>query len=247
MKAKPYTKWTITAVILGGLWLAWNVTYPSGTWRYKMTVEVETPEGVKTGSAVREVSIQLTPKLTPETKPKIKLQGEAVVVDLGTRGLVFALIKGFKVGVDHGKLLPFYAFNFEGTPISRAGLRYFSNLHGEIAELKPDLHPFFVRFRNISDPKTVEYLIDLENCPSDHSGKKNFCQDGDHFEKAFGAGVKLKSVVIEMTKDSITQEVDKYLPWLKQLHGYLSGKHAKFTNEPYDSLDSGDFRSKGSE
>jgi hypothetical protein len=36
---------------------ALNEKPPSGTWRYKMTVEVETPEGIKSGLAVREVTI----------------------------------------------------------------------------------------------------------------------------------------------------------------------------------------------
>jgi len=36
--------------------VAMDDSYVSGTWRYKMTVVVETPEGIKSGSAVREVS-----------------------------------------------------------------------------------------------------------------------------------------------------------------------------------------------
>jgi hypothetical protein len=36
-----------------------EVTPLAGSWRYKMTVEVETPEGLKTGSAVREVFFRI--------------------------------------------------------------------------------------------------------------------------------------------------------------------------------------------
>jgi len=33
-------------LLCGGALLAWHIVYPSGTWRYKMTVVVETPEGI---------------------------------------------------------------------------------------------------------------------------------------------------------------------------------------------------------
>ena len=39
------------------------------TWRYKITIEVETPEGEKIGTAIRQVTAQLNPQITPETHP----------------------------------------------------------------------------------------------------------------------------------------------------------------------------------
>ena len=63
------------------------------TWNYRITVEIDTPEGIKSGSAVRKVVATLQPKVTPETKQvSHRVYGEAVVIDLGKRGVVFALI-----------------------------------------------------------------------------------------------------------------------------------------------------------
>jgi hypothetical protein len=80
---------SIAVLLIAGIAVAKQI-YPSATLRYKVTVEIETPEGIKTGSAVREVFIQRQPEL-PESGPDIKPKGEAVVIDLGKRGVVFAL------------------------------------------------------------------------------------------------------------------------------------------------------------
>ena len=61
-------------LIIGGVTFAYAMSELNGnksySWRYKMTVEIETPEGIKTGSAVREVTILFTP--TGNTHPKDK-------------------------------------------------------------------------------------------------------------------------------------------------------------------------------
>ena len=59
MKRIPKSVWflVVLAVLYGSAKLIWRQAYPSGSWRYKMTVVVQTPEGIKTGSAVREVDV----------------------------------------------------------------------------------------------------------------------------------------------------------------------------------------------
>jgi len=64
----------------------------SGTWRYRVTVEIETPEGIKSGSAVRELSVG-TPLINlPDAGNPGRIRGEAVVIDLGVIGKVFSLL-----------------------------------------------------------------------------------------------------------------------------------------------------------
>ena len=46
---------TIVLVLVAGTAFAMSDYIVPSTWRYKITVEVETPEGIKSGSAVREV------------------------------------------------------------------------------------------------------------------------------------------------------------------------------------------------
>jgi len=48
---------SIAAAVLGGMGYFWyQSNYPTCTFRYKLTAEVNTPDGVKTGSSVIEVS-----------------------------------------------------------------------------------------------------------------------------------------------------------------------------------------------
>jgi hypothetical protein len=59
-------KFLVLAGLLAAIYIAWDTAYPHGTMRYKMTVTVETPEGIKTGFAVREVSMRRYPQILPE-------------------------------------------------------------------------------------------------------------------------------------------------------------------------------------
>lgn len=81
---KNLPKWAryllIVVVVIIAANAAWSAAFASGTWRYKMTVTVETPEGLKTGSAVREVYVARGLKITPESLPHVKVTGEAVVL-----------------------------------------------------------------------------------------------------------------------------------------------------------------------
>ncbi|PZP55643.1 MAG: hypothetical protein DI586_06155, partial [Micavibrio aeruginosavorus] len=59
----------IIMAVCAGVSMAWEAKYPSGTWRYKITINIDTPDGVKTGSAVREVTVSRGIALTPESGP----------------------------------------------------------------------------------------------------------------------------------------------------------------------------------
>ena len=68
--------------------------YPSATIRYRMTVEVETPEGLKTGSSVIETTIQSGPRMGDAGGVSYQYRGEAVAVDLPGGNTLFALMTG---------------------------------------------------------------------------------------------------------------------------------------------------------
>jgi hypothetical protein len=122
------------------------------TWRYKMTVVVETPEGIKTGSAVREMG-NSTPLIDlPDVGNPASVRGEAVTVDLGARGVFFALIS-------HQSDLEFYnAFPTRG-PSTPAGIKYYSKLPvGTKSALNPHNppgYPDLVTFTDMNDPNSV--------------------------------------------------------------------------------------------
>jgi len=203
--------------------------YVSGTWRYRMAVSIETPEGMKASSAVREVYVRTGRSFFPGTGgAKIKVTGEAAVIDLGPRGLVFALMRGDKMGVDYGADVFLYTFGRKGGvgSLTPEGVRYFNSLPvGTTEDLTHDADklPMFVRFKDINDPKTVERVD-----PADMAA-------------TLGAGVRLKAVSIEITDAPVTEGIEKYLPWLGPLQGrYLNGKHTS-RGSPF-GLYGGDFQ-----
>ncbi|MBK8174859.1 MAG: hypothetical protein IPK66_06190 [Rhodospirillales bacterium] len=207
------------AGILAATSVACSQMFPSGTWRYRMTVAVETPEGLKTGSAVREVTVRRGIALTPESLPSVQSKGEAVAVDLGQRGVLFALISY------DDYLTVFSAFGWTSGGTTPDGIKYFSNLKDAKATLTPKQYPMLVTFKDISDPKTVERVIETDWCrEKDENGtciKEEFFVKADHFEELFGRGVKLKEITIEMVNDPVTWGIQNKLPWLSQYYGQM--------------------------
>lgn len=193
--------------------------YPSTKIRYKMTVEVETPEGIKTGSAVREISMVSRPMLLGESNDThVKLEkGEAVVVDLGQRGVLFSLLTNpAGTSASHPIWALFNAFPSlcpEGD-VSRCGIRYYSALKdtGQV-EIKEKDYPMLVRFRDLNDARTVERAIEMEVCLDPESVNSSFCIKKDRFEEFFGQGVRLRSIKVEITEEiPSVGNVEKILP-----------------------------------
>lgn len=181
----------------------------SGSWRYRMTVTVETPEGIKTGSAVREISMTQSPDQTPEMTAHSEVKGEAVVVDLGKRGQLFALLRS-EMDADHAESVVTHMFPIPGKGIGGAGtpegIKYYSQLKDAKATLPENELPMLVRFKDINDPKSVERV------------------DPKSLSASFGQQVNLRSIEIEMTEDKVTDGIETWLPWLKALKGsYLHG------------------------
>lgn len=215
MKKIFITLFALTVIIIAAAF-AWQYFYPSGIWRYKITVYVETPEGVKSGNAVREVTVRRTPRVTPQAVSSVKLRGEAVVVDLGDRGTLYAVM-----GSDDYRMI-FKTFPISGStakfpPMSKEGIHYYSTLKGVKASLDLKYYPVIVSFKKINDPTTVKPVYIIKS------------QDEviveDHLAEFFGEGVRLKNIEIEMTTDKVTKNIDRYLPWLSSLEGnYLDGK-----------------------
>lgn len=199
-----------------------------GSWRYKMTVTVETPEGLRTGSAVREVSASRGISLFPEGTPKVSLKGEAVVVDLGDRGALFALLSGYRVGTDHAANLPGHTYFPKGGWLSGEGIRKMSALKAGPTELPPEWYPKLVHFKDKDDPTSIEMVVEMEPCADPKTGRPHstVCITKDRFEEIFGKGVRLKSISIEMTDDLVVMgKVKSYLRWYRESGHSLGLKH----------------------
>ncbi len=208
-------------IFAAGWWLA----LPSATWRYKLTVNVETPEGMKSGSTVREVHVQDFFIQLPESHPSHDLKGEAVVVDLGKRGVLFA-------PMDTNDYMTVYnVFPMEpggGGGATRKGFIYYTFLKAGPKDLTPEQYPRLITFKDITDPRTVELVFDAgyekrhvdEGNGRGHSVNE-FVIRSNNFEKLFGKGVKLHSITIEMTDEAVTWGIEKWLPWLNEYRGKL--------------------------
>jgi len=225
----------VLAVLIGVFWISKDFVFPSGYWNYRMTVEVETPEGLKQGSAVRRISYHTEPSLFPGQGGALYYvsQGQAVVVDLGKRGLLFATM-----GQDYAHNVALQSFPLrEKTPI------------GTKVTLAPERYPPLVHFRDLNDPRTIEHsygheMRDVPCAPVDHGTQPTHCRGpvfADHLEEQFGSGVKLKEISIEVTNDSVTTGIENWLPWLSQMRGYLSGEHTCHGTELFACMDTSAF------
>lgn len=179
------------------------------TWRYKITVTVETPDGDVSGSAVRIIGNDLRGSTIPE------LRGEAVVVDMGERGVFFALISDSSLA-RFGETFP--RPNRKGAQgmATWEGLEYHASLPiGTTGTVNPGMpagYPYFVTFKDMDDPKSVTKIQDWERMRGQPWGQQWQLKE-DRFEEVFGDGVKLKDVIIEITDEPVTWGgVDRYLP-----------------------------------
>ncbi|MEJ2410925.1 MAG: hypothetical protein P8Y48_16895 [Novosphingobium sp.] len=131
-----------------------------GSYRFRLTVEVETPQGLRTGSGVMRASAHRTLKLTSEESAHSGgLKGEAVVVDL-PGGPLFVLLKlpDARGSLDAKVTVALDPEAAQGGDAYMAAVRRLGGWFGGPA--KADLPradwPMMVRFANIDDPRTVE-------------------------------------------------------------------------------------------
>ncbi|PZO81755.1 MAG: hypothetical protein DI626_10540 [Micavibrio aeruginosavorus] len=201
----------IVLLVLGSICF-FNWFYVSGTWRYKMTVVVETPEGIKTGYAVREIS-NSAPKAylidIPEATNPAKVRGEAVTVDLGERGVLFATLKGYRLLENFPSAVFYSAFPYEGGATTYAGIKHYKNLKNAKAVLKPENYPVLVTYTDKNDATSIKPAMEMD---INFKGKTIIVEKKDHFEEIFGQGVRLKEIVIETTDEPVTSKIESYLP-----------------------------------
>ena len=181
------------------------------TYRFRMTVEVDTPQGLKSGSSVMEVNATKQVLITSETHPiSAGLKGEAVVVDL-PGGPIFALltIRGdsgpllFNVVTDALNPLP------TKTPSTEDYMRQTNELAAmsegaRTAELPRDNWPMMIRFRNLNDPRTLE--------------------------RVDPATIGVKRITLTVTKEPVTVGIEKRLGWLNHLEQFRTEKTNPFTS-----------------
>lgn len=182
----------IFILIIGAIYGGYKIAYPTYRWNQKLTITVDTPQGVVSGSSISKVSRTATPQILPDMhNHEDDFTGEAAFVDLGAGRYLFASLDGYRN-------LAFKAFSEElrsKSPLEAA--REITEMVGKAVELQQVLYPELVTFKNAADPKSIEKV---------HS---------EHVDLSFGGGVKLLSISFKITEEPITKgRVTKVLPWL---------------------------------
>lgn len=201
MSKKRMIIWGVVALAAVIIFGFYKYNFVSGTWRYKITVAVETPEGIKEGSAVREISNTAAKKELidlPEAGNPATERGEAVVVDLGERGKLFALINW------NSEQELYYAFPYNdnrGGQTSYNGVVFYNSIPVGAKATLTKYIPKMVTFKDPADPQSVALVYDWQHD-----------KIIDNFEAVFGQGVRLKEVTIERTDEPVTRKLDKLFP-----------------------------------
>ena len=186
-------------VALGALFISGCKQYPKHVYRFKLTVEVETPEGLRSGYSVYEITANDRQKILPDEAARAwSTRGEAVAVDIAPGKTLFALLKtkahhGDMASLSMQTLLPDWNYDVVGSAERIANRQGITSP----AKVKPELYPIMVTFRDNNDPTSIEMV------------------DPEKIEASFGVGANLKSITAEVTDEQVNLSIADKLSWFR--------------------------------
>lgn len=191
------------AALLAGLY---GCAGQAHSYRYRLTVDVETPQGVRTGSTVREIEWIPQGSLSA-TEFTTRQKGEAVAVDLPGGETLFVLMdvdghEAIRAAVGQG------AQNDVKMLLDRASADREVYVYPPASALRSRnlSYPRLVRFRDLADPKTAEFV------------------PPDDLASAFGPGVSLKRIALQIVDEPVSNDIPRRLPWRTRFpKGKLNG------------------------
>lgn len=169
-------------------------------YRYRLTVEIETPQGLRTGSSVIEVSAYESHGLNGSIVQS-DLRGESVSIDLPNGDTLFALLQsidglfGAYASAAYYKVLP-------ESITKNTDWRVFDDAIAQqtmIVDVPIANFPIFVRFTDINNPASVVLV------------------DPQRIDRDFGPGIKLTRVYVSVTQDDVTVGISRKLIWLRNV------------------------------
>jgi hypothetical protein len=187
----------IAALTIVGLFAAYKLSYPTYTYRYRMTVNVEVDGQLHSGSSVIDVHVSKQVRFLPEVNPlKYSGEGEAVYLDLGNRGRLVALLASGEYANDNEfPLYLVHRLHFKLDLFDDRKLASLSTLRGKW-ELPNNELPTLVTFTDANNSATLSVIRP------------------DQLDQTFGPGVRWRGVTIEMTTDPVTHGLEGRLPFL---------------------------------
>jgi hypothetical protein len=176
------------------------------SYHYRLTVEVETPEGLRTGSSVIEVRTFRASEFPGAEAGGVssRIRGEAVAVDLGARGILFVLLQGRNSPTQIGGLAMPALLPRRPDPRGTAealgnNITVLKRVRGAAPVPSQD-YPTLMRFGDIRNPASA---IEV---------------DPTNLAASFGTGVRLRRMTAEITEDNVTSEIEERLPWWDSYH-----------------------------
>ncbi|MCO5066986.1 MAG: hypothetical protein M9924_21710 [Rhizobiaceae bacterium] len=173
------------------LYFTWG---PSFSWNQKLTLKVETPDGLKVGSSVSRVSLRIennVPGIGRKGTGGVK--GEAAFVEVAPGRYLFAVLTNAET-IAQETFRDETGFGREDVEIWATRLE---NLREERNVSRPS-YPLLVTFDDVSNPASVRRV------------------NPDDLTAAFGLGTKLRSISLTITDEAVTEGlVETVLGWLE--------------------------------
>lgn len=175
------------------------------SYRYKLTLAVNTPEGVKRASNV--VEVQFSGVSVPARGVMHDLNGEALYLDLGAgrRPLIISIVnqlhqrKDVRWSRDGGPseilLAKLYGAQLSGEDLLEK-ISSISKARGS-HKISPDDLPDILTFADVNVPGSVLEV------------------DRHDLSATFGANVSWDTITLEITDEPITRDINSKLPWLR--------------------------------
>lgn len=190
------------------------------TYRYRLSVEVDTPDGLRTGSSVIEVQQRLVrPGSSPgHTAIVRRVRGQAVAVELSDGRTLFALLRS-EDDVDWAAAVmqtaaprhPDESFTeqFDNMLLIKGEVELPPRWPPVAGGLRLAGYPLLITLADLSDPTSIERV------------------DPGDLAATFGDGVSLRRISVQLTDDPVTTGIKERLEWL--------GKpfHRKLTNDDF--------------
>ncbi len=205
---------SVAAIVI---WI-WR-SFPTASYRYRLTIAVEFDGKVHSGSSVIEAWYRFFPHwaaaLSNGSQFDYAIQGEAVVIDLDNGGVLIAAL-GYNRDpstVPAGALAA-RAFDPPARhlgpdfPASFKNVRVISRMRGPV-DLAPDNLPPFIWLSDRFNPQTARQVKPNE------------------FASVIGDAARLVTARVEITTDPVVIDIDKRLPWYQSYQAaHTKGTHA---------------------
>ena len=191
---------------------------PAEVVRFELRVDVQTPQGDRSGYGVVESKISSGPIFTGGGGVEYRVTGEAIAVDLPGNLVLFSLLRG-RLGTDGGTFFAelvrrAVAAGAKPVPPLPAifGPGEWQEERRALRATRPSIGlpaselPLLGRFRDLSDPASFE-VVDPANLAA-----------------SFGPGFALKQIVLSVTDESPTSGIEARLGWLPDVYREVDGR-----------------------